>query len=907
MERREVLRGGPYSTISLSERARKEGTGCRIGTERGRHQDITISSNLVSARTAGNVARVAHIPPLFEMHELTSAENQEPEHEEHTKRRRLSPLVQNDRHDKIKIKKEGYEASAHKLHKTDVTDVDDEMEVLRRKKLKLLRDNDWLGLNLQEPLKLKYAPTGVDDNIGKRRRLKPGHEARYDKSHVRLSPARHDNYDNRSEVRVTIDGKERRVGVSSSAAPSKGTAPPISSQSSDVMLMENDGGSPESDASQFPNGQHEKHQHRRRSQSYRDDHKEREINHRVKNKHTKGDTPLWEDLSRLAEEPVRDAKLKDDQTSFSSSSIRRMAEARGLTVQDYNGDQFKSLFSSSQQHPSSQALPSLQWDTHVMQPHGAQTRNIGRLIMPSSPPVLHHPVPKRGPPQILRTNSLDIASSAAATIGELSKLTVAENEGDKMWKEWLDADAAYGSDESFSPDEEYKEQSPARSITPGISQYVPHRAAAQSPQGSRQSESVGATAESGASTRSSDESMPHNMMQLSSSVNSNIISAVGTPSAHIQAVTSRPTIHPIIRPRQAHMSPPTQIRQRVSPPLPDAGMVQPIDDDTAWKSFLRSPSELKFDAESLRPFQKPPIRRPRVQGKPKRKTADPDAAWKSFVLTDESDSEEDNAAFNSFWKKNDKKAPAQSRRVAQQAPSSSYVPLEVHAPASMGPPKLPHLPSSRPATTTPVKLKSHAPFLSSSMSAYFNDTQVLDDRSINANQGQASSMSGVLGTQVQDDRSMYANQSQMSSTTGDFEPHVTDDRSMYVNRSMKSSSSVSSGPVQLNTRTGQATIKLSFKPPSKLHAQAPLGHRDRSTFKRRVPFGTPQKAGKQSLVDGLDKKYVQEANRELRKELWKKPNGMRRDDTQNEGRGKQRRTKSIWDIPSSDDDNIEEI
>ena len=198
--------------------------------------------------------------------------------------------------------------------------------------------------------------------------------------------------------------------------------------------------------------------------------------------------------------------------------------------------------------------------------------------------------------------------------------------------------------------------------------------------------------------------------------------------------------------------------------------------------------------------------------------------------------------------------------------------------------ELPELPFFRPGIRTPGMPMSHTPFFSTSTSEYFNDD-----------------------SQMLDDTALYANQSQIASTDGDLKAQVIDDRSMYVNQSVESlsSASVSSAPFQLNKRTGQTKVEGFFKPPM-LHAKAPLGYRDPSTFKRLVSFVTPQKAGRQNFVGGLDKKYVQEANRGLRKELWKKPTGITKKDDRDDGRGR-RQTKSIWDIPSSDDDHIQEM
>ena len=830
----------------------------------------------------------------------------EPEHNERSKRRRISPQAQDGRDDAVKIKKEAFEASTPKLHKADVTDIDHEMEILRRKKLKLLRDSDWLGLHLQEPLKLKYAPTGVDDNIGRRRRLKPGHEARYEKQHMHSSPGRR-GYDTLSQVRVAIDGKERRVGISSSAAPpSHGRAPPpMSSQSSEPMLLEGRLGS---EASYVARGQSESRQQgRHRSDSHRSNQRAQNAYTGEPDQHEKEAAPPRENLGRLATAANGQPMLHETPPSFSSSSIRKRAEELGCAPYDRGGgDYFKTLsFSPSAHHSSQEKLPQLPRPIRpAHQSNNHDARKKGRLIMPSSPPVLHHPVPRRAMSKVLRTNSIEIASSVAATVGEVPKQTEMAKKEDEMWKNWLDEDATDGSDTGPGPDETDDEQDRQRSITPGVSQYVPRqspvqecersstpgvseyvppRLAAEISESLQGRRSSGPSAESIASSAATNGSLAHNAMRISSPVNSTTMSASRTPSAHPQAAFSLSQAAATTASRAFSGSPRPEFRSRISLPLPDARATQRVDDDSAWRAFLRSPSELRFDVESPRPFQKPPIRRPTKQEKLKPKTPDPDAAWKSFVLTNDSDSEGENPAFNSFWKKNEMQtAPAKPIGLRQQPTSYSHASLEVHAPTSMG---LPNLPFSRPGTRTPGKLKSHAGILSTRTSDSFNDYQVLGGRYMYADQSQIPSIED--SEPVLDDRSMYANQSHASTTT--------------------SSLSSQAEPFKLNNCTGQTIIKGFFKPPQKLRAKAPLGARGHETFKRPVSFGTPQKARKESFVNGLDKTYVQEANRELRKKLWrKKASGEERREVVRNGKEKGRQTKSIWDIPSSDDDYIED-
>ena len=554
------------------------------------------------------------------------------------------------------------------------------------------------------------------------------------------------------------------MGVSSSAAPRRVTEPPISShsQSSDVMLLE---GPLESEASQMALDQHGRHWQRRRSHSYMDDHNER---YQAFVKHRKEKTPPWDGLSSLPEEAGREPTLNDNQPSFSSSSIRTMAEARGL-ADSGNNESFKGLLSSSR-HASFQVLPSLPASPIHNDPKGGHARNQGRLIMPSSPPILHHPIPRRATSQILRTNSLDIATSAAATVG-VPTLTEAEAKGDKMWKDWLDEDAV-GSDAGPGPHEDR-----ATSVTPGVSQYVPARAVSQSSPITHQSQSDAVSAGSRASTRDSDASMPHNMMHLSSSFKSTTASR--TPSVCPQAMSAHQIRHPRAPPPGANVPPQPDFQEIVSFPLSDVKVTKRVDDDAAWKTFVQSPSELIFDDESPRPFQKPPLRRPPLQENQRRKPSDPDAAWKSFVLTNDSDSEGENPAFTSFWKKNETRPPATinatMRPAASEDPLLSHASLKVHLPTSMNSPELPELPFFRPGIRTPGMPMSHTPFFSTSTSEYFNDD-----------------------SQMLDDTALYANQSQIASTDGDLKAQVIDDRSMYVNQSVESlsSASVSSAPFQ---------------------------------------------------------------------------------------------------------------
>ena len=129
-------------------------------------------------------------------------------------------------------------------------------ELLEEKRQKLLSRGDWVGTRYQQPLKLNFRSPAHDENIGRRRRVKEGHRARYNtkaQAHISLYMAREQsrmgNDSNiqelqrmqgaRNDVRIAIGGKVVPTGQSSSSGASR---PPVNiaaqSVSSDVMLLD---------------------------------------------------------------------------------------------------------------------------------------------------------------------------------------------------------------------------------------------------------------------------------------------------------------------------------------------------------------------------------------------------------------------------------------------------------------------------------------------------------------------------------------------------------------------------------------------------------------------------------------------------------------------------------------------
>jgi hypothetical protein len=150
-----------------------------------------------------------------------------------------------------------------KLGQTHEPSPDSEAEAIRRKKLKILREGDWLGLELQKPIELRYGNFNDDDReaVGKRRKPSYGKRAKYEsKRRIVESPFavhRKDMMERQlgvgkemvrvgseatESVRIYIDGKWRRDGGTvSDVRSSRPDVMRLPSHSSDVMLLDIEG------------------------------------------------------------------------------------------------------------------------------------------------------------------------------------------------------------------------------------------------------------------------------------------------------------------------------------------------------------------------------------------------------------------------------------------------------------------------------------------------------------------------------------------------------------------------------------------------------------------------------------------------------------------------------------------
>ncbi|OBT64433.1 hypothetical protein VE03_05779 [Pseudogymnoascus sp. 23342-1-I1] len=286
-------------------------------------------------------------------------------------------------------------------------EIQDDMEAIRRKRFRILREGDWLGLSIQRPLQLKYMESESRDAIGKRRKLNPGNEAQYsrvqDKIASPFAPNRHipreeifpkpdhnqpqimqyrQTPDAKGSVRIFIDGRERHVRESSGSVVNRPHPEYVQSPlSSDVMLLDLEVGG----SRQRP-------------------------------------------LDQLSSEIVNGTKYIPK------------------TVDDgRQGSEEKSI-SSFGDYPSSGPLihqiiapnrniyaPSLQQRSSPIFAMGSTKTN-----WPGASPVIYQPTPKSSTTsQLLRSYSSTFEDSIAATAGRKDTVTASVAQDEEMWRSWL--------------------------------------------------------------------------------------------------------------------------------------------------------------------------------------------------------------------------------------------------------------------------------------------------------------------------------------------------------------------------------------------------------------------------------------------------------------------------------------
>ncbi|KFY37424.1 hypothetical protein V494_04762 [Pseudogymnoascus sp. VKM F-4513 (FW-928)] len=283
----------------------------------------------------------------------------------------------------------------------------DDMEEIRRKRFRILREGDWLGLSLQRPLQLKYMGPENRDAIGKRRKLEAGYEARYSRVRDKIAspsaPDRHITSGNiflrpgqnqphqmqyghspgtKGSVRIFIDGRERNVRESSDSATNRPYLEYVqSSASSDVMLLDLEGGGSR------PRPQHQ-------------------LNPDIVNG------------NRYIPGPLEHRRQGSEEISMSSTGDY---PSSGPRIYQINGPS-RNVYAPSLQQQSSPIL--------------AMGRT--KATWPNASPVVYQPTPRSSTTsRLLRSNSSTFDGSVAATAGRKGTVTDSVAQEEKMWRSWL--------------------------------------------------------------------------------------------------------------------------------------------------------------------------------------------------------------------------------------------------------------------------------------------------------------------------------------------------------------------------------------------------------------------------------------------------------------------------------------
>jgi hypothetical protein len=308
------------------------------------------------------------------------------------------------------------------------------------KRRRLLRKGDWVGMMIQQPPELQFTYPKHGQDVGRRRKITDGHQARYaSKQNLIVSPftrrVRHlsshvpvtygrQRVQGRSDVRISIGGKVVPPGISSSSAPSKrrsSTHIPRHSQgaSSDVMLLDNDGVGTPSESHNFI----------------------REPVEEVSEKHE-----ARNDLSSGCLEE----KLDQDEHEMNTSADTR--------------SQIPESDSKRPKHSKRGRT-----DNDSMAPNPIESPIFE--VFSSSSTSIHHPMPRSSKVSILlRSGSSEIAESTVAQVGNIKPVVpssqVLDNEIWETWMAPLDDGKGHSSTGSFRNPEIEEE---GGSISPGVS------------------------------------------------------------------------------------------------------------------------------------------------------------------------------------------------------------------------------------------------------------------------------------------------------------------------------------------------------------------------------------------------------------------------------------------------------
>lgn len=352
-------------------------------------------------------------------------------------------------------------------------------EAILAKRHRLMLNRDWTGVGFQRPPKHTFVAVGQQDNVAKRRRIKDGDYARYNsRQAIITSPflkrsrapliepgsARQSPRVNlgRTDVRISIGGKEIPPGISSSSVHSKRidhrhrvSVDRPETRSSDVMLLDNEDRISCGIESHRRLGTREVkcYDDNRREYYSLYEHPGLPLHHH----------PLNEARLNTLSQSSRsqDHRSHDSKERHSARRVSSTNERGSIQPQDRRHSQ-RNLTSGIVGFPRH---PKHMYSGDVKFRRPGSTRNSTPIY--SSSVSLHHPKPQTSRvASILRSGTSDIDESTVAQIGREKPVVPSSQVPDnEAWESWLAPLLA----DSSEAEPEQSDTSQRASISPGIS------------------------------------------------------------------------------------------------------------------------------------------------------------------------------------------------------------------------------------------------------------------------------------------------------------------------------------------------------------------------------------------------------------------------------------------------------
>ena len=338
-------------------------------------------------------------------------------------------------------------AATRKRDASRHTVYDEEVDFIEKKRQRLLEKGDWVGITYQRPLRMTFASPRHSDNIGRRRKVMDGHQARYAiRQSTLISPfaarirhyspqdANTRSHEEKTSIQIHIGDRIKKHSISSNTTRSRRTRGRSTSRSirdqprlpsSEVMLLDN---------------------------------------HEV--------------LQSLSSQGVHETSFDDQGAEFNGLSRRGGSpySCNGYADEvDYDGYEpgGNEQFSGEEDHQSAggesysaeERISSMQGDTRQLLSKHTVSPILGT---PFSPSLIKHPMPQSSRvSSILRSGSSLTVESNVAQVGKAKPIVPSSQIlDDEIWETWI---ASLYSKEPLQGQSEQGKAVQEGSISPGVS------------------------------------------------------------------------------------------------------------------------------------------------------------------------------------------------------------------------------------------------------------------------------------------------------------------------------------------------------------------------------------------------------------------------------------------------------